>query len=88
MESLPRNILADTGPLFALIHARDADHARAVEFARSFTGRLITTWPVITEVSYLLVQSDRRGIAILLGMILDGHRSRTSILRMSATCGR
>lgn len=75
MESLPRSILADTGPLFALIHAGDADHARAVQFARSFTGRLITTWPVLTEVSYLLVQSDRRGIGILLGMILDGHLS-------------
>ena len=73
MESLPRNILADTGPLFALIHARDADHERAVQFAGSFTGRLITTWPVLTEVSYLLEQSDRRGIGILLGMVLDGH---------------
>ena len=75
MESLPRNILADTGPLFALIHAGDADHARAIQFARSFTGRLIATRPVRTEVAYLLVQSDRRGIGILLGMILDGHLS-------------
>jgi len=41
VELPPRNILADTGPLFALIHAGDADHARAVQFARSFTGRLI-----------------------------------------------
>ena len=73
MESLPRNILADTGPLFALIHARDADHERAVQFAGSFSGHLITTWPVLTEVSYLLEQSDRRGIGILLGMVLDGH---------------
>jgi len=73
VESLPRNILADTGPLFALIHARDADHERAVQFAGSFSGRLITTWPVVTEVSYLLEQSDRRGIGVLLGMVLDGH---------------
>ena len=73
MESLPQNILADTGPLFALIHARDADHERALQFAQSFAGRLITTWPVLTEVSYLLEQSDRRGIGILLGMVLDGH---------------
>jgi len=75
VESLPRNILADTGPIFALIHAGDADHERAVQFARRFTGRLITTWPVLTEVSYLLVQSDRRGLAVLFGMILDGHLS-------------
>ena len=75
VESLPRSVLADTGPLFALIHAGDADHARAVQFARRFTGRLITTWPVLTEVSYLLLQSDRRGVAVLLGMIQDGHLS-------------
>lgn len=73
MESLPRNILADTGPLFALIHARDVDHDRAVQFARTFTGLLITTWLVLAEVSYLLEQSDRRGIGALLGMVLDGH---------------
>lgn len=75
MESPPRSILADTGPLFALIHAGDAGHARAVQFARSFTGRLITTWPVLTEAAYLLVKSDRRGISALLGMVLDGHLS-------------
>ena len=73
MQSPPRSILADTGPLFALIHARDADHERAVQFARSFTGLLITTWPVLTETSYLLEQSDRRGVGVLLGMVLDGH---------------
>lgn len=73
MESLPQSVLADTGPLFALLHAGDADHGRAVQFAQSFTGRLITTWPVLTEVSYLLEQSDRRGIGILLGMVLDRH---------------
>jgi predicted nucleic acid-binding protein len=58
-----------------LIHAGDADHVRAVQFARSFTGRLITTWPVLTEVAYLLVKANRRGIGVLLGMILDGHLS-------------
>lgn len=75
MELPPRSILADTGPLFALIHAGDADHARAVQFARGFTGRLITTWPVLTEVACLLVKANRRGIGVLLGMILDGHLS-------------
>ena len=30
---------------------------------------------MLTEVSYLLVQSDRRGLAVLFGMILDGHLS-------------
>ena len=73
MESLPRNILADTGPLFALIHAGDRDHARAVQFAGTFTGLLITTWPVLTEVAYLLQNSSRHGVQTLLGMVLEGH---------------
>jgi predicted nucleic acid-binding protein len=73
VESLPRNILADTGPLFALIHAGDPDHARAVQFAGTFTGLLITTWPVVTEAAYLLDKYDHRGVEKLLGMVLDGQ---------------
>jgi predicted nucleic acid-binding protein len=44
-----------------------------VQFSQAFTGLLITTWPVITEVCYLLGQSNRRGIGVLLGMIEDEH---------------
>ena len=71
VESLPRNILADTGPLFALIHAGDPDHARAVQFAGAYTGLLITTWPVVTEAAYLLDKYASRGVERLLGMVLD-----------------
>jgi len=73
VESLPRNILADSGPLFALIHAGDPDHARAVQFAGSYTGLLTTTWPVVTEVAYLLAKYAGRGVDRLLGMVLDGE---------------
>lgn len=73
VESLPRNILADTGPLFALIHAGDSDHARAVRFAGTYTGLLTTTWPVVTEVAYLLDKYAGRGVETLLRMVLDGQ---------------
>jgi predicted nucleic acid-binding protein len=73
VESLPRNILADTGPLFALIHAGDPDHSRAMQFAGTYTGLLTTTWPVVTEVAYLLDKYARRGVGRLLGMVLDGQ---------------
>jgi hypothetical protein len=73
VESLPRNVLADSGPLFALIHAGDPDHARAVRFAGSYTGLLTTTWPVVTKVAYLLDRYARRGVDKLLGMVLDGQ---------------
>jgi predicted nucleic acid-binding protein len=73
VESSPRNILADAGPLFALIHAGDPDHARAVQFAGSYTGLLTTTWPIVTEVAYLLDKYAGRGVDRLLGMVLDGE---------------
>jgi len=73
VASLPRNILADSGPLFALIHAGDPDHARARQFAGSYTGLLTTTWPVVTEVAYLLAKYAARGVDRLLGMVLDGE---------------
>ena len=47
-------VLADTGPLVALFDADDRDHSRVVEFLRTFSGVMGTTWPVITEVTHLL----------------------------------
>lgn len=47
-------VLADTGPLVALFSARDTYHQAARDWFRDFRGQLITTWPVLTEVSHLL----------------------------------
>lgn len=47
-------VLADTGPLVALFSARDTYHAVALDWFRTYRGQLITTWPVLTEVSHLL----------------------------------
>ena len=69
MPSSPQNILADTGPIVAIIRADGAHHARAKAFGQSYTGTLITTWPVIAEAAHLL---GRQGRATLLEMILDG----------------
>jgi uncharacterized protein len=48
------NALIDSGPLVALFDADDKYHAAAKAALAGFTGRLITTWAVLTEVSYLL----------------------------------
>jgi predicted nucleic acid-binding protein len=64
-------VLADTGPLVALLDADDADHARCVEAARQLHGELVTTWPVITEAFYLLAP-DRRAQDRLLGKVGSG----------------
>jgi uncharacterized protein len=49
-----KSILVDAGPLIALFRKRDAYHQQALTFIKSIEGRLITTWPVITEVMYVL----------------------------------
>ncbi len=46
--------LVDTGPLVALFVRRDPDHARVTAGLRAFKGRLLTTWPVLTEVCHFL----------------------------------
>lgn len=51
-----RSILLDTGPWLALFHGADRHHARTVEWLRREGGnaRLVSTWPVLTEVSFFL----------------------------------
>ena len=46
--------LVDTGPLVALFVRNDPDHARVTSWLRGFRGRLLTTWPVLTEVCHFL----------------------------------
>jgi len=47
-------ILIDTGPLVALLSERDQHHAICVEAARFLRGSFCTSWPVVTEATYLL----------------------------------
>jgi uncharacterized protein len=49
-----RNILVDAGPLIALFDKDDAHHATVKGLLRETAGRLITTWPVITETAHML----------------------------------
>ena len=45
-----RKCLVDAGPLIALFDRDDQYHVSTVNFLKKFEGRLITSWPVITEV--------------------------------------
>ncbi|MBI2505318.1 MAG: PIN domain-containing protein [Candidatus Latescibacteria bacterium] len=46
--------LVDSGPLVALFDKGDQHHRQALDFLSSFTGELLATTPVLTEVCYLL----------------------------------
>ena len=47
-------LLLDTGPLVALLNARDRDHRRCTAALEEFRGVLLTTEPVLTECMHLL----------------------------------
>ncbi len=49
-----KNIIIDTGPIVALFDRDDKYHFNILQYFKTFQDRLITTWPVITEVSYML----------------------------------
>lgn len=53
-----KSILIDAGPIIALYRKNDSYHKTALEFIKSFKGRLITTWPVVAEVMYELCRPD------------------------------
>jgi uncharacterized protein len=49
-----RSILVDAGPLIAPFDKDDGHHAAMRGLLRDTAGRLITTWPVVTEASRML----------------------------------
>ena len=46
--------IIDSGVLLALFDRSDKYHFNAVEFLKSYKGKLLTSWAVITEVSHML----------------------------------
>lgn len=60
-------VLSDTGFWLAFFNANDRFHAMAVEQMQKLEESLITTWPVITETSYLL--GKRLGVSSQLRFI-------------------
>ena len=49
-----RRSLIDAGPLITLFDRDDTHHTRVIKFIKSYSGRLVTSWAVITEVLHML----------------------------------
>jgi uncharacterized protein len=66
-----RRVLADTGPIVAILSRRDQYHRTCVEALRDLPGPLFTCWPVITEAAWLL-RRDSNAVQQLLNSIESG----------------
>jgi predicted nucleic acid-binding protein len=66
-----RRVLADTGPIVAILSRRDQYHRTCVEALRDLPGPLFTCWPVITEASWLL-RKDSNALHQLLNSLDSG----------------
>ena len=53
-DGIKPHVLVDSGPLIALFDRDDAHHQKVMKFMKTFRGSLVTTWPVLTEVMYML----------------------------------
>jgi predicted nucleic acid-binding protein len=62
---MQNTIITDTGPIVALFNRNDKYYDTVMRFLQSYTGALITTWPVITEATHLL----RASIAAQLNLL-------------------
>ncbi len=60
-------IIADTGFWIALADKKDKHHQEADDFAKTTTEKLISTYPVITEVCHILLK--RQGVKAQLNFI-------------------
>jgi predicted nucleic acid-binding protein len=65
-------IIADTGFWLALANRRDRHHRVARDSAAKLRERLITTWPVMTEVCHLL--ANRLGIRSQLSFVRSARQ--------------
>ena len=61
MPSVKR-ALCDSGPLIALFDLSDEAHARCSAALGTFTGSLVTTWPVLTEAFHFIDRPRDRSL--------------------------
>ena len=66
-----KRVLADTGPLVAILSRADQHHEACVEVLRTLPAPLFSCWPVITEAVWLLRRYPG-AIQQLLGSIEEG----------------
>jgi predicted nucleic acid-binding protein len=79
-----QSVLVDAGPLIALADRSDKHHRRVTAFMRRYSGRLLTTWPVLAETCHFLperVQIELLRWADAGGLnVIELHESALAVL--------
>jgi uncharacterized protein len=66
-----RRAVADTGPLIAIVRAREDAHERCSAALKQLRPPLLTCWPVLTEAAWLL-RGEPGGVRALGGLVESG----------------
>ncbi|MDC7233247.1 MAG: PIN domain-containing protein [Spirochaetales bacterium] len=67
-----KSTLIDAGPLIALFNKNDKYNSAIIQYLKNYAGRLISSWPVITEVSHMLSFNVQTQIDFLSWIKLGG----------------
>lgn len=78
-------IIADTGFWLALADEKDTYHQTANQAFQSYDEPLITTWPVMTETCYLLL--DRKGVPAQVQFIRNYSQNFFSVFDLTGEHG-
>lgn len=78
-------IIADTGFWLALSDEKDSYHQAANIAFQTYDEPLITTWPVITETCYLLL--DRKGVMAQVKFIRNYYQDLFSVFELNPEHG-
>lgn len=76
-----KSTLIDAGPLIALFDKDDTFHSIVKSFLKHYDGKLLTSWPVITEVTHMLSFNIRVQIDFLEWL----NRSALHIVNLEST---
>lgn len=68
---MAKRAVADTGPLVAIVRKREKSHKKCVAAVKAFRPPLLTYWPVLTEVAWLL-RDEPEGMKAIGGLIRSG----------------
>jgi predicted nucleic acid-binding protein len=66
-----RRAVVDTGPLVAIVRNREEAHAQCIATIAKLRAPLITCWPVLTEVAWLL-RREPGALRVIDGLVSTG----------------